>query len=81
MKPNKKHFVVPVILILIIFSNMDQVYFRQIIGWGYFPEEGSLIKKDNLEALEKAADQYAKSGYGKYLKMILDNKHQFPEID
>ncbi|MCH2189674.1 MAG: glucose-1-phosphate thymidylyltransferase RfbA [Gammaproteobacteria bacterium] len=35
----------------------------------------------NDEALEKAAGQYAKSGYGKYLKMILDNKHQFPEID
>jgi len=33
------------------------------------------------ETLEKAAAQYAKSGYGKYLKMILENKHQFPEID
>ena len=33
------------------------------------------------QALEKASDKYAKSGYGKYLKMILENKHQFPEID
>ncbi len=31
--------------------------------------------------LEKAAAQYAKSGYGKYLSMILENKHQFPDID
>jgi len=33
------------------------------------------------EELEKASAQYAKSGYGKYLKMILENKHQFPTID
>jgi glucose-1-phosphate thymidylyltransferase len=33
------------------------------------------------EALEKAAVQYGKSGYGKYLKMILENKHQFIGID
>ena len=33
------------------------------------------------EELEKAAHQYSKSGYGKYLKMILENKHQFPQID
>ncbi|MFT5572068.1 MAG: glucose-1-phosphate thymidylyltransferase [Cryomorphaceae bacterium] len=33
------------------------------------------------EALEKAAEQYGKSGYGKYLKMILENKHQFISID
>ncbi|GAA6138929.1 glucose-1-phosphate thymidylyltransferase RfbA [Arenicella sp. 4NH20-0111] len=33
------------------------------------------------EELAKAASQYKKSGYGKYLQMILDNKHQFPEID
>lgn len=31
--------------------------------------------------LEKAASQYGKSGYGKYLKMILENKHQFHGID
>jgi len=35
----------------------------------------------NDEALEKAAAQYGKSGYGRYLKAILDNKHQFPSID
>lgn len=32
------------------------------------------------EALAKAAAQYAKSGYGKYLSMVLENKHQFPKI-
>lgn len=31
--------------------------------------------------LEKAAAQYGKSGYGKYLKTILENKHQFIGID
>jgi len=31
--------------------------------------------------LEKAAHQYGKSGYGRYLKMILENKHQFIGID
>lgn len=31
--------------------------------------------------LAKAADQYGKSGYGRYLKMILENKHQFLGID
>ena len=31
--------------------------------------------------LEKAATQYAKSGYGKYLKTILENKHQFIGVD
>jgi len=29
------------------------------------------------EELEKAADKYKKSGYGKYLKQVLDNKEQF----
>ncbi|RBP48451.1 glucose-1-phosphate thymidylyltransferase RfbA [Arenicella xantha] len=33
------------------------------------------------EELEKAAVQYEKSGYGQYLKMILEHKHQFPRID
>lgn len=33
------------------------------------------------EELEKAAAQYGKSGYGKYLKMVLENKHQFLGID
>lgn len=31
--------------------------------------------------LEKAANQYGKSGYGRYLKMVLNNKHQFQGID
>ena len=31
--------------------------------------------------LEKAANQYGKSGYGRYLKMVLTNKHQFQGID
>ena len=31
--------------------------------------------------LQKAAHQYAKSGYGRYLQMILENKHQFLGID
>jgi glucose-1-phosphate thymidylyltransferase len=31
--------------------------------------------------LEKAAHQYGKSGYGRYLKTILENKHQFIGID
>ena len=31
--------------------------------------------------LEKAAAQYAKSGYGQYLKTILENKHQFIGVD
>ncbi|MGH1428227.1 MAG: glucose-1-phosphate thymidylyltransferase RfbA [Arenicella sp.] len=29
------------------------------------------------EALEEAASRYSKSGYGKYLKQVLDNKEQF----
>jgi len=33
------------------------------------------------EELAKAAAQYGKSGYGKYLKMVLENKHQFMSID
>ncbi len=31
--------------------------------------------------LERAAHQYGKSGYGRYLKTILENKHQFISID
>ena len=31
--------------------------------------------------LEKAANQYAKSSYGRYLKTVLENKHQFIAID
>ena len=46
---------------------LEEIAFRQ----GYI----------NEEALSKAADQYSKSGYGQYLKMILENQHQFPEID
>ena len=42
---------------------LEEIAFRQ----GYIGEE----------ELEKAADQYGKSGYGKYLKMVLENKHQF----
>jgi len=33
------------------------------------------------EQLEQAAEKYKKSGYGQYLKMILENKNQFPSID
>ena len=44
---------------------LEEIAFRQ----GYIGEE----------ELEKAAAQYAKSGYGKYLKMVLENKHQFLE--
>lgn len=33
------------------------------------------------EELEKAAHQYGKSGYGRYLKMVLENKQQFLGID
>lgn len=33
------------------------------------------------EQLEQAADQYGKSGYGAYLRTILENKHQFLGID
>lgn len=35
----------------------------------------------NDEGLEKAAAQYGKSGYGRYLTTILENKHQFLAID
>ena len=31
--------------------------------------------------LAMAADRYGKSGYGRYLKMVLENKHQFLGID
>jgi len=33
------------------------------------------------EELAKAAAQYGKSGYGQYLKMVLEHKHQFLGID
>jgi len=33
------------------------------------------------QELEQAAAQYGKSGYGRYLKTILENKHQFIGID
>ena len=33
------------------------------------------------DELAKAAHQYAKSGYGRYLKDVLKNKHQFPTVD
>jgi glucose-1-phosphate thymidylyltransferase len=33
------------------------------------------------EQLESAAQKYHKSGYGKYLKMILENKNQFLSMD
>ncbi len=46
---------------------LEEIAFRQ----GYIGEA----------ELEKAAAQYAKSGYGKYLSMLLENKHQFPDID
>jgi len=46
---------------------LEEIAFRQ----GYIGEE----------ELEKAADQYGKSGYGRYLKMVLDNKQQFLGID
>jgi len=42
---------------------LEEIAYRQ----GYIGEE----------QLEKAATQYGKSGYGKYLKMVLENKHQF----
>ncbi len=42
---------------------LEEIAFRQ--GW------------IDDEMLEKAAKQYGKSGYGKYLKMVLENKHQF----
>ena len=32
-------------------------------------------------ALEAAAARYGKSGYGKYLKTVLENRHQFPRLD
>ena len=32
-------------------------------------------------ALEEAAARYGKSSYGRYIKTILDDKHQFPTID
>ena len=31
--------------------------------------------------MEEAAAKYGKSSYGRYLKTILENKHQFPSID
>lgn len=46
---------------------LEEIAFRQ----GYISED----------TLAEAADQYGKSGYGKYLKMVLENRHQFPEID
>lgn len=46
---------------------LEEIAFRQ----GYIGES----------ELEQAAQQYGKSGYGKYLKMVLQNRHQFPEID
>lgn len=33
------------------------------------------------DELDKAANQYGKSGYGRYLKMVLQNKQQFLGID
>jgi glucose-1-phosphate thymidylyltransferase len=46
---------------------LEEIAFRQ----GYIGEN----------ELEKAAHQYGKSGYGKYLRMVLENRNQFPEID
>ncbi|MFT6048130.1 MAG: glucose-1-phosphate thymidylyltransferase [Arenicella sp.] len=46
---------------------LEEIAFRQ----GYIGEQ----------ELEKAADQYDKSGYGKYLRMVLENKHQFLGMD
>ena len=46
---------------------LEEIAFRQ----GYI----------NDEELAKAAGQYGKSSYGRYLKMILENKQQFPDID
>jgi len=46
---------------------LEEIAFRQ----GFIGEE----------ELEKAAAQYGKSGYGKYLKIVLDNKQQFLGID
>ena len=46
---------------------LEEIAFRK----GYIGED----------ELEKAAHQYGKSGYGKYLRTILENKHQFISID
>ncbi|MBT8114834.1 MAG: glucose-1-phosphate thymidylyltransferase RfbA [Arenicella sp.] len=46
---------------------LEEIAFRQ----GYIDEQ----------QLANAALQYGKSGYGRYLQMLLDNKDQFPEID
>ncbi|MFT7525109.1 MAG: glucose-1-phosphate thymidylyltransferase [Arenicella sp.] len=46
---------------------LEEIAFRQ----GYIGEQ----------ELEEAADQYDKSGYGKYLRMVLENKHQFLGMD
>ncbi|MFT6032986.1 MAG: glucose-1-phosphate thymidylyltransferase [Arenicella sp.] len=46
---------------------LEEIAFRK----GYIGED----------ELEKAAHQYGKSGYGKYLRTILENKHQFVSID
>jgi glucose-1-phosphate thymidylyltransferase len=46
---------------------LEEIAFRQ----GYIGED----------ELEKAAAQYGKSGYGKYLRMVLKNKHQFLGMD
>lgn len=46
---------------------LEEIAFRQ----GYIGEN----------ELEKAATQYGKSGYGRYLRMVLENKHQFLGID
>jgi len=46
---------------------LEEIAFRQ----GY-------ITADELAA---AANKYKKSGYGRYLSMILENQHQFPSID
>jgi len=46
---------------------LEEIAFRQ----GYIGEN----------ELEKAAQQYGKSGYGRYLQMVLENKHQFLGLD
>lgn len=46
---------------------LEEIAYRQ----GYITDED----------LEKAAAQYGKSGYGRYLTMMLENKHQFLSID
>ena len=46
---------------------LEEIAFQQ----GYIGED----------ELAKAAHQYGKSGYGRYLKHVLENKHQFPTID